>query len=302
MTKALVFTGGLAGTWAFGTAAAREKDGKAPRIGLALGSGGATGLAHIPMLEVFDRLNIKPAMIAGSSIGAIMGALYASGLSGADLREMVMKFSGSGFKVFRTLVNNEAGLELMDLLRPDIDRGGILDSRGFLNFLQSKIRVSRFEELEIPLKVVAADYWTGQEVVLNSGEIGPAVWISMAVPGLFAPVQLGERLLVDGGTVNPLPYDLLLHQDLFTVAVDVSGSPPQEREEPEVMDSLFNTFDIMQQAITTQKMKHVQPDIYVRPDVKGIRLLHFHRAQEIFRQAAPDARHLKVRLEKLKSR
>ncbi|MFP4397344.1 MAG: patatin-like phospholipase family protein [Desulfonatronovibrio sp.] len=271
-----------------------------PSIGLALGSGGASGLAHIVMLEVFDELDIKPSIIAGSSIGSIIGALYASGLSGKEIRDIVLQFSGSDMEAFRTLIQGDSGLELMDLLKVDLDAGGLLDTQGFLNFLKDKIRVSTFEELPVPLVVAAADYWKQKQVVIDSGDIVQAVKASMAVPGLFAPVAWQDRLLVDGGTVNPLPYDLVADKCDVVVAIDVSGGiTPKKRDKPNFSDSLFNSFDIMQQAIIHQKLKYQQPDIYIRPEIKDIRMLHFHRSPEIFEQAASAAGELRNKLDKL---
>ena len=274
-----------------------RRNGEKITVGLALGSGGAGGLAHIPMLEVLDELDIVPRMISGSSIGAVIGALYASGLSGAELRRLMTDFSSEDRHILRSLVQGSAGLSLFDLLRPDLVNGGLLDTQGFLDFLHEKIQVSTFEELAIPLKIVAADYWKREQVVLDQGPLIPAVKASMAVPGLFAPVALNGRLLVDGGTVNPLPFDLLQGQCDLIVAVDVSGEAAEPAEnKPDVLDSLFNTFEIMQRAIVTEKMKHTRPDILIQPKTSGIRLLHFHKAEQIFAQSASAAEELKSAL------
>ena len=273
---------------------------KGTSIGLALGSGGANGLAHIPMLEVFDELGIVPKIIAGTSIGAVIGALYASGLSGSDLRRLALDFASEDKHIMSTLIQGNMGLSLLDLIRPDLDNGGLLDSQGFLDFLHEKIRVSTFEELAIPLMVVAADYWKREQVVLDQGQLIPAIKASMAVPGLFAPVSVNGRLLVDGGTVNPLPFDLLHDRCDLIVAVDVSGGMTEPTEltedKPDVLDSLFNTFEIMQRAITAEKMKYREPDIFIRPETSGIRLLHFHKAEQIFAQSRSAAQMLKTAL------
>ncbi|WP_153306721.1 patatin-like phospholipase family protein [Desulfonatronum thioautotrophicum] len=284
--------------------AAARTDGKRPSLGqtlgLALGSGGTNGLAHIPMLEVLDELGIVPRMIAGSSIGAVIGALYASGLTGAELRRLMTDFSSEDEHILYSLVQGSAGLSLFDLLRPDFDDGGLLDSQGFLDFLHDKIRVSSFEELAIPLKIVAADYWKREQVVLDQGPLIPAVKASMAVPGLFAPVSLNGRLLVDGGTVNPLSFDLLQGKCDLIVAVDVSGDTAEKEEsKPDASDSLFNTFEIMQRAIVREKMKHTQSDILLHPKTSGVRLLHFHKAEQIFTQSAPTADEFRSALREL---
>jgi NTE family protein len=296
--SASVFVAGLAlGPLAGTKAMSTPGNGDIPSIGLALGSGGATGLAHIPMLEVFDELGIKPSIIAGASIGSIIGAMYASGLSGKDIRGVVNDFSGTDMESLKALIHGHSGLKIMDLLKFDFDDGGLLDSQGFLNFLKQKIRAATFEELTIPFKVVAADYWKREQVVFETGELIPAVKASMAVPGLFAPVAYEDRLLVDGGTINPLPYDLLQGKCDIVAAIDVSGAKTIDgNEKPGLTDSLFNTFEIMQQAIIQQKINNHKPDIYIKPDIKDVRLLHFHRAQEIFDQAKPAAEDFKTKL------
>ncbi|WP_045218161.1 patatin-like phospholipase family protein [Desulfonatronum thioautotrophicum] len=279
------------------TTLAKAQNSDIPTLGLALGSGGASGLAHIPMLEVLDELDIVPKVIAGSSIGAIIGALYASGLSGADLRRLASDFAPEDKHFMRNLIQGSAGLSLMDLIRLDLDDGGLLDSDGFLDFLETKLDGSTFEDLPIPLKLVAADFWKREQVILDKGPLIPAIKASMAVPGLFAPVPLDGHLLVDGGTVNPLPFDLIDADCDLTVAVDVSGGKAgQEEEKPDVLDALFNTFEIMQQAITREKMKHITPGILVQPETSGIRLLHFYKAGEIFSQSASAAEELKSAL------
>jgi NTE family protein len=263
-------------------------------IGLALGSGGASGLAHIPMLEVLDELGMKPEVIAGTSIGAIIGAMYASGLSGEKLRGIINDLHSPNAHIMQSLITGKAGLGLFDLLRTDINSGGLLDSQGFLDFVQEKIGCSTFEELPIRLKIVAADYWRREQVVFEKGLLLPAIKASMAVPGLFAPTRHNDKLLVDGGTVNPLPYDLIRKECELLLAVDVSGSKTEPVDEKlDVLDVIFNTFEIMQQAITTEKMKTSQPDIYIRPDISGVRLLHFNKAEYVFKRSANAAAELK---------
>lgn len=270
-----------------------------PSIGLALGSGGAAGLAHIAMLQVFDDLDIKPKRIAGTSIGAIIGALYASGLSASEIRGIFGDFAGSSLDVLSELMDDEIDLELGDLLQVDISSGGLLDPSGFLEFLGSKTDVSTFAELDIPLSVIATDYWTGETVVFESGDLLEAIKASMAVPGLFAPLRQEGRLLIDGGTSSPLPWRQLKPCCDLTVAIDVSGSrtPRNTDDQASLLDLLFNTFEIMQQALIAESIRHEKPDIYVKPDISGIRLLHFNRIETILEQAEPAARELRDAIE-----
>lgn len=270
----------------------------APSIGLALGSGGASGLAHIAMLQVFDDLGIRPRMIAGTSIGAIIGALYAAGLSAQEIRAIFDEFGGSSLDAMSALMDDDVGVDFGELLTLDMSNGGLIDQSAFLRFLASKTTARTFADLQIPLKVVATDYWSGETIVLDSGDLFEAVEASMAVPGLFAPVKRDERLLVDGGTSDPLPWNQLTGCCDFIVAVDVSGSRRRSADGlAPLLDVLFNTFEIMQQSLVAEKMRHGAPEIYIKPDISGVRLLHFNRIATILEQAEPAARQLRDRVE-----
>ncbi|RLK50606.1 NTE family protein [Alkalispirillum mobile] len=266
-------------------------------VGVALGSGGAGGLAHIAILRVFDEQGRRPDALAGSSIGAVIGALYASGLSADEIYDIFDDFAGSELDALSQLMRPSSDLTLRDLLKLDFGDGGLIDPDGFLEFLAGKMEARRFDDLSIPLEVVATDYWTGEMVVLDEGELFPAIKASMAVPGLFPPVRRGEQLLIDGGTSNPLPFDLLTGRYDMVVAVDVSGARRRgEQDEAGLTDLLFSTFEIMQQSLIAAQMRYGQPDIYLKPDTSDVRLLHFHKIDLILEQAAPEAEALREAL------
>lgn len=275
-----------------------EPQPQAPSIGLALGSGGAGGLAHIAILGVFDELGLQPAAIAGTSIGAVIGALYAGGLDATEIRAVFEEFGGSRLDMLSGLLRADGGSGISGLLETDLVNGGVLDIDGFLEFLAGKIEARTFAELDIELAVVATDYWSGEMQVIREGELFPALAASMAVPALFAPVQRGEALLIDGGTSNPLPFDLLQGHSDIVVAVDVSGSRRRgDAQEPGMLDMLFKTFEIMQGSLISQRLASHAPDIYIKVDTSGIRLLDFNRIDEVLEQARPAAKELRRRLE-----
>ncbi|MDW7747618.1 patatin-like phospholipase family protein [Halomonas sp.] len=281
---------------ASGASASADTPSPRPTIGLALGSGGANGLAHIAILQVFDDLGIVPDRIVGTSIGAVIGGLYAAGLPAEAIRDIFDDVAGSPLDALSGLAESE--VELSSLVPFGRDDAGLLDSAGFLRFLAGHTEVRTFDELRIPLEVVATDYWTGESVTLDAGLLFPAIEASMAVPGLFLPVHRGEQLLIDGGTTKPLPFDLLHGEVDLVIAVDVSGSRRQEDgEELGLTDMLFNSFKIMQQAIIRQALHHRPPDLYLRPETRGVRLLHFNRIDEILRQTEPAAEELRDMLE-----
>ncbi|HHX35768.1 MAG TPA: patatin-like phospholipase family protein, partial [Gammaproteobacteria bacterium] len=246
-----------------------------PTIGLALGSGGANGLAHIAILQVFDDLGIVPDRIVGTSIGAVIGGLYAAGISAQQIRDIFAAVAGSPLDAFSGLAKSD--LKLGTLLRFWRNGDGLLDSSSFMHVLAAHTETRTFAELRIPLTVVATDYWTADSVPINEGELFPAIEASMAVPGLFTPVRRGAHLLIDGGTSNPLPFDLLQGKVDLVIAVDVSGNHELDHgQELGLSDMLFNSFKIMQQSITRQALRNEPPDILLKPEAPSVRLPHFH--------------------------
>ena len=194
--------------------------GRRGKIGLALGGGGARGLAHVPMLEVFDELRIRPDYIVGTSIGAVMGLLYASGMSGREIRALIDRLTVSGEESWLGSLFDEDKGRWWDWIKLRLGKGGLVDPGRFLAFLEEQTGVNRFKQLQIPLQVVASDFWNRSQVVLERGELGPAIHASIAIPGLFNPVEYRGRVLVDGGLVNPVPYDLLLDRCETVVAIN----------------------------------------------------------------------------------
>ena len=259
------------------------------KIGLALGGGGVRGLAHISVLETLDDLGIRPSIIAGTSMGAIIGALYASGMSGKEIRERISRNLILKDDTWRDIVAKKSNLlKLVKAFSAEIPRGGFINTQGFFEYLFSEIRKRTFEELEIPLLVIAADYWTAEEVVFEKDDLLPALQASMAVPGVFAPVSIADKVLVDGGVVNLVPYDHLLERADFTIAVDVSKvRNPGKNEIPGALESVLGAFNIMQASALAEKMKIRKPDIYVQMEIQGIRMLDFGKTEEVFLQAAP---------------
>jgi NTE family protein len=295
------FLGLLAGALpAFRLAAAGPASAGAPRIGIALGAGGANGLAHILMLEALDELGVRPHRIAGSSIGAIIGALYAAGMSGKAIRELVERFLITPDENLVDELLHRDALRWVDFLEIELGQGGLLSSQNFIAFLYETLPHDRFEALQIPLRITAADLRSREQVVLQSGALLPAIKASMALPGVFAPVRLGERLLVDGGTVNPVPYDLLGDDCDIVIAIDVSGERTlPAAEDPGYFETIFNAVKIMQHAIMREKRRYAPPTLYIAPRIVDVRALEFHRAKQVFAQAAPAKRELKRRLGEL---
>lgn len=270
-------------------------------IGLALGGGGARGLAHALVLEALDELGCRPSIIAGTSMGAIMGALYASGVPGKTIRENIQKYSISRKDTWTDLFKRRS--DLLKVVRTvGVERGpgGLVKPDRFLNFLLAAVHRKTFADLDIPLLVIAADYWSGEEVILESGALLPALKASSAIPGVFAPVWIGERMLVDGGIVDLVPYEHILGRCDVSIAVNVSGlRAAASRSTPTVLESVLVSLQIMQETTLSEKLKHRRPDIYVRPDILNVPALAFGRAARVLRQSTPAVEEMKVALAKL---
>ena len=270
------------------------------KVGIALGGGGAKGLCHALMLEVIDEFGITPQMVSGTSIGAIAGVLYASGLSGTELRARIDNMSLNEDDSLTDALTKKDVLKWLKFIDISWRDGGLLKADTFLDNLMQGVKVTEFEDLRIPLSVVAADFWRRDQVVFKSGDIRSAVHASMAIPGIFSPVVKGKQVLVDGGVVNPVPYDLLADTCDLTIAIDVMGNRTESADLiPSLSESIFNSFSIMQKSILRQQVALDPPDIYIAPDIVDIQMLEFYKAEEVFKQAKPAADELRRKLEKL---
>jgi len=273
-----------------------------PSISLALGAGGARGLAHILVLEVIDELGLKPKMIAGTSIGALMGAAYAMGLPGYRLRAIMEELLGNRIDLVRQLfaARSEPVQHLLRLLPV---RSSLLSPDALLDRLIPEFEGKTFETLAIPLKVVATDLVHREAVVIDTGPLRPAIAASIAIPLVFSPITDNGRVLVDGGLVNPLPFDLIEGTADITIAIDVSGAASSTTldDRPSAIELLMQSLHIMEKSITTQKLRSQKPDIYIDVELDGFGILEFWRADEIMAAAMPIKDKLRHQLKRLMS-
>ncbi len=252
---------------------------------LALGSGGARGLAHIAVIEALDEMGVKPVAVAGTSIGALIGAAYAAGMSGKDIRHHVIRFAHDRRETMSRLVQARAG-KLTDLLSGAFSQAAQMDAEKFCAQFLPEAIPDAFSALAIPLIVMATDLHRRQEAAFAAGPLRPALAASIAFPGLFRPVLMDGRVLVDGGATNPLPFDRLAGRADVVIAVDVFGVPAMERSDlPGAWESMFTTLLIMGSTIVAAKHEHAAPDLVIRPNVGIFRTLDFYQASSIIRSA-----------------
>jgi NTE family protein len=268
---------------------------------LALGSGGARGLAHIAVVEALDEMGVRPAAIAGTSLGALIGAAYAAGMRGKDIRNHVIRFAHDRRETVRRLLQARAG-RLTDLLSGAISQATQFDAEKFCTqFLPDGIP-AKFSALAIPLTVMTTDLHRRTELAISSGSLRPALAASIAFPGLFRPVIIDGRILVDGGATNPLPFDQLAGRADIIVAVDVFGAPAADRTDlPGTWESVFTTVLIMGSTIVAAKHSHAAPDLTIHPNVALFRTLDFYRASAIIRSAELVKPEISDKLEKMLS-
>jgi NTE family protein len=267
-----------------------------PTVAIALGGGGARGLGHILALEALDEMGIAPVAISGTSIGAIVGAAYAAGIDAKQLRDYAQRALRNRTEVMGKLLRARVG-RFADLVFRGRGNPVLLDGEICLDLFWPEQVPDFFDDLAIPLLVVATDFYNRCEIVLTEGPLGAAVAGSMALPGLMKPVEADGRVLIDGGAVNPLPYDVLFDRADIVIGVDVTfGGRTRRRRFPTPFESMFGAAQIMQGAITAQKLKMRPPDILVRPGVEQFGVLEFLRVGQILRAAEDAKDELKLKL------
>jgi NTE family protein len=273
---------------------------RAPRVGLVLGSGAARGWAHIGVIRALELAGIRPDLVCGTSVGALVGAAYATG-------------------EFERFCAGASGMRRGDVISfMDVGMsGGLLKGERFMTFVSRVCQDRPIEDLAIPFAAVATSLENGAEVWLRTGSTLSAVRASLAMPGLFAPVQSSDGILVDGALVNPVPVslaramgaDIVIAVDLSAGIVgrsllvdDARASHPSyvgdwlrrnlgrfsqghiAPRPPSVLNVIAASLDIMQVRITRSRMAGEPPDVIVAPRLADVGLLDFHRADEAIRE------------------
>jgi NTE family protein len=249
-----------------------------PAIGLALGGGFARGIAHIGVLKVLEEERIPVRMVAGTSVGALIGAAYCSGLTLEELEEVAHKVRFTTFA------------------RWTLSRYGFASNDRMVAFLARTLKVQTFEELRIPLGVTATDFNTGEGVIFTSGTIIDPVRASCAYPGMFLPVEIRDRWLVDGMLSHPVPTHPLRKMGAERVlAVHLKGQWSKTTAPRHLFDVIGQSFAIAQDMMSPVWKSGA--DLVIEPDVAGFDYDDFKRADELIhvgelamRRALPEVR------------
>jgi NTE family protein len=268
------------------------------KIGLALGGGSARGLAHIPMLEVLDDMGIVPSVIAGCSFGALVGAAYAAGMSGKDIRDHAQLLLANRIEfakhVFGKRRMNVASLfSLRSLASLQLDGERLADT-ALPDWLPPNI-----EDLRIPLRVLTTDYVNMCEHVISEGSLLQAVGASIAIPGVIAGPMIGGRLHVDGGVTNPVPFEHAREGCDLVIAIDVTGKPNMGNgKHPSNISVAVGSLLIMFNKVAELNRLISAPDVYMQPDLSGIGAADFFKVRDIFKAMEPEKERFRDMLEK----
>lgn len=244
----------------------------ADRLGLALGGGGARGLCHIGVWRVLEELGVRPDLVAGTSMGGLVGAFIAAGYSADEMEQ---------------ITGDVAWLKMIDWGLS----GRLLSTKGYRNWLAEYLPPT-FEELELPLILTTTDVVDGQIHYLRSGDLHTAIRATTAYPGVVEPVPVGDAIFVDGGILNQIPVDGALFLGARRViAVNATALEPLERPKnrekalrrrpmPGALREAMRAIDVMQTQLTMARLSLYRPDVLIDPAIEGVDLQDFHKAAE----------------------
>ena len=268
-----------------------------PKIGLALGGGSARGLAHIPMLEVFDELGLKPSIIAGSSIGALIGAGYAGGMTAREIRERAEMLLANRLGAMRYIFGARK-TRLSDLLALRGLASLHVQGEKLVDLALPDHLPVNIEDMPITFKVVTTNYDLMTEHVFESGPMLRAVAASIAIPGVILGPVIDGHIHVDGGITNPLPFDHAREGMDIVIAIDVTGRPRKPAgKHHSNMELAIGSLLIMFRQVANLKRAISPPDIYVE-SLMDFSAGDFFKLPELLKAAEPAKDQLKRELEK----
>jgi NTE family protein len=270
-----------------------------PKIGLVLSGGGAMGIAHVGAIMELERLGIRPDIVVGTSMGSIVGGLYASGMNGAELQTAVQGmdwdaiFDASAPRNGLTYRQKQQQAEFPVKLgfgvvrgKPNAPAGLVSDANLLLQLrrlIGTRAAVPTFDQLPIPFRAVATDLETGEKVVINHGDLADAMRASMSVPGVFAPQRLNGKLLVDGGMADNIPIDVAREMGADIIIVVTTQGPMIKAEDIRTLPQILGqTVSLLILANERQQLATVKPtDVLIKVDTHGLGSADFKKGAQL---------------------
>jgi NTE family protein len=241
-----------------------------PKVGLALGSGGARGFAHLGVLKAFQEEGIPVDMIAGSSMGALVGCFYGVGHNMEDLYKLSTAFRRKYYLDFT------------------VPKMGFIAGKRIKQFIRLFTHNKNIEDLILPVAVVATDLTNGERVIFSKGPIADAVRASISIPGIFVPEKINGRLLVDGGVIDRVPVSVVKEMGAdIVIGVDVA-QVKQNADISTVYDVIMQSIDILQKEII--RHREIGSDFMIRPDVEEYSARAFTNTEEIIAVGEAEAK------------
>ena len=243
-----------------------------PKIGLVLSGGASRGFAHIGVIKVLEANRVPIDIIVGTSAGSLTGAMYAYYADAAKLEKAAWGLTED---------------TVFDFSLPNV-LVGVVKGESIVTFINSRIPTKNIEDLKIPFAAVATDLVTGEKIVFKTGPVSTAVRASISIPGIFKPLIIGKKILVDGGVVDNVPVDVArsLGADIV-IAVDVS-SPSRNDNIKNVIDVMMQTFNIMGNEISKYQIKDA--DVIIRPNVSSVGMIDFSKKSYLIAEGEKAAR------------
>jgi len=256
-----------------------EPPSKAVKVAVVLGGGAAKGFAHVGVLKVLEANRVPVHMVVGTSVGSLVGSLYAYGYSSYDLQKVAM------------------GLEKGDLADLTVPDNGFVKGEKLEAYVNRMVRDTTMEHLRTPFYAVATDIGSGQETVFGKGNTGSAVRASCAIPGVFRPVRIGDRTYVDGGLVSPVAVDAARRRGAnVVIAVDITGDVDGSVPEG-TLDTIFHSINVMYSKIAADQLSRA--DVVIRPKVGYIASGDFTKRHEAILEGEKAAQEALPRIQSL---
>lgn len=255
-----------------------------PSLAVAFGGGGARGFAHINVIEAFDDLGIRPTLISGTSIGSIIGASFAAGMTARELKDFAAESVSSRRSLYGRFWSTRSG-NLWDLVSKGPQSVQFNIERLLQGLVPSQLPET-FEGLKIPFIAVATDFFKQADHVMNYGHLMSALAASSCIPAIFSPVVRDKAALIDGGTSNPVPFEYLKGKADIVVGVDIIASTKSLSPMKSTIEASYGASQIFQKTLLDLKIKLHKPDLIIKPDVSHYKTMEFMRAKEIIEATA----------------
>ena len=247
-----------------------KKLNKNKKIGLALGGGAALGAAHIGVLRALEEFDIDVNYIAGTSIGAFVSAFYAFGKNWEDIEKIAKD------------------LNWLDISAISLSQYGLISNEKLGEIITENIGDVNFDQAKIPLAMIATDISNGEKVVLKQGKVATAAMASTCIPGVFQPVEIDERLLVDGGIVDNVPVKPVEEMGAeFIIGVDLSLRRSYKKPE-NIIEVLLNAFDFA--LMNATKLQTAESDVLIKPDLSSFNLIETNQVEDLIKQGYSEAK------------